>query len=246
MGYGNYGGPAQMPAGSGGRGSYPSAPGSSLETPPAREERSLPRLLTAVGVPTEDGHLRWPPLLYAMASPATEEHELREQIDALFAEVVSDATHGSVRSALLDELGDVVENFRKLVFRDRPERVAFSQAEWKESERFLDKLDHARKVLQRAEAAEGERLLSPGETSKDVGVYDNYFQPKPLTVPVGTTVRWTNYGNHRHTITADDGSWGQKELIPHGSYSHTFTEPGTYSYHCAIHPEGMRGTIIVK
>jgi len=26
----------------------------------------------------------------------------------------------------------------------------------------------------------------------------------------------------------------------------TFTKPGTYHYHCAIHPKDMRGTIIVK
>jgi plastocyanin len=245
MGYRSSGGQGQM-QGSGGGGSFPGARGQSLETQPYGDERRPRLLLTAVGVPNEDGKLRWPPVLYAMASPGTEEHELREQIDAIFAEMVNDATRETVRPALLDELGDMVEKLRKLVFRDRPERVAFSQAEWNDSERFLKKLDHARLVLQRAYPAEGEAQLATRDGPSEVAVRDNSFEPKTITVPAGTTVRWTSYGSHRHTVAADDGSWGQKELEPHAIYSHTFTEPGTYSYHCAIHPESMRGTIIVK
>src|SRR5512138_1719824 len=37
-----------------------------------------------------------------------------------------------------------------------------------------------------------------------VGAYDNYFEPKTICVPPGTTVRWVNYGTHHHTVTSRD------------------------------------------
>jgi plastocyanin len=59
-------------------------------------------------------------------------------------------------------------------------------------------------------------------------------------------VRWKSYGKHRHTITADKDEWSSMDLEPGLEVTVTFTKPGTYHYHCAIHPMEMRGTIIVK
>jgi plastocyanin len=39
------------------------------------------------------------------------------------------------------------------------------------------------------------------EGTANVGIYDNYFQSNQITVPIGTTVRWTNAGRHQHTVT---------------------------------------------
>jgi plastocyanin len=78
-----------------------------------------------------------------------------------------------------------------------------------------------------------------------VGVYDNYFGPPPITVPPGTTVRWTNYGHHHHTVTSRTGAFDSGEFGSGGSYSYTFQAPGTYEYYCRIHAE-MRGTVVVR
>jgi plastocyanin len=51
---------------------------------------------------------------------------------------------------------------------------------------------------------------------------------------------------YRHTVTLDDGQWSSRELNMNGTYQHTFTRPGIYYYHCAVHLQEMRGTIIVK
>jgi plastocyanin len=58
-------------------------------------------------------------------------------------------------------------------------------------------------------------------------------------------VRWTNNGRHRHTVTSYDGRTDSGELAPGSSYTVTFTRPGTYPYHCRLHP-GMRGTVVVR
>jgi plastocyanin len=64
-------------------------------------------------------------------------------------------------------------------------------------------------------------------------------------VTPGTTVLWTNYGQHSHTVTASDGAWDSRALNQRGSYSYTFSRPGTYTYYCRVHPKEMRGTVVV-
>lgn len=72
---------------------------------------------------------------------------------------------------------------------------------------------------------------------------DFAFSPATLTVPLGTTVRWTNATSAPHTVTA--ASFDSGTIPSGGTYSHTFTQAGTFSYHCAFHPN-MTGTIIVS
>jgi plastocyanin len=57
-------------------------------------------------------------------------------------------------------------------------------------------------------------------------------------------VTWTNSEGVPHTVTANDGSFGSSQLGAGDTFSHTFTEPGTYSYYCQLHPM-MRATVVV-
>jgi plastocyanin len=70
------------------------------------------------------------------------------------------------------------------------------------------------------------------------------FNPASLTIEAGTTVTWTNQDSATHTATADDGSWDTGNLAQGASGSITFDTPGTYTYHCAIHPN-MTASITV-
>ena len=69
----------------------------------------------------------------------------------------------------------------------------------------------------------------------DVGIYDFYFSPTPVTINVGDTVKWTNHGSVTHTSTSNTGVWDSGNIAPGGTYSFTFTSVGTYPYHCKIH-----------
>ncbi len=66
-----------------------------------------------------------------------------------------------------------------------------------------------------------------------------------LTVAAGQAVVWTNMDAVPHTVAADDGSWASGEIDRGGSFAMTFDKPGTYGYHCGIHPF-MQGTLTVK
>jgi plastocyanin len=77
---------------------------------------------------------------------------------------------------------------------------------------------------------------------------DNFsFGPVALTVPVGTTVTWTNRDDIPHnTVSTDDPkTFKSKVLDTNEKFSFTFSKPGTYPYFCSIHPK-MTGKIIVQ
>lgn len=92
-------------------------------------------------------------------------------------------------------------------------------------------------------APASEDLLTSGIAI--IKMYNLSFVPDEITIPVGTTVRWTNEDTLQHTATADDGSFDSKELSYGESYSVKFDKPGTYTYKCADHIT-MIGKIIVK
>lgn len=84
-----------------------------------------------------------------------------------------------------------------------------------------------------------------------VSIENFTFNPASITVPKGTTVTWVNQDSADHQIVNDaKDSIGQGALftsssLPKGSsYSFRFDTPGTYPYHCSIHPS-MKGTVIV-
>lgn len=87
---------------------------------------------------------------------------------------------------------------------------------------------------------------APSATA-DVAIRDFYFSPYQLSVPAGTTVRWTNLGHYIHTVTSYSGAFDSGPLNPGSVYMHTFSTPGIYPYYCAIHQAlGMTGVIVVS
>lgn len=78
----------------------------------------------------------------------------------------------------------------------------------------------------------------------EVEIEDFIFNPPMLTITAGTTVKWTNKDNSAHTVAGDDGSWRSSRLNRGSTFTFTFTQPGTYTYFCSLHP-AMTGTIIV-
>ncbi len=77
-----------------------------------------------------------------------------------------------------------------------------------------------------------------------VSIKDFAFDPPSIDIPAGTTVTWTNQDSTAHTVDGDQGEFESGNLDPGQSYSETFDTPGTYIYHCDIHPS-MKGTVVV-
>jgi plastocyanin len=82
-------------------------------------------------------------------------------------------------------------------------------------------------------------------TSAEVKIDNFSFGPTALTVPVGTTVTWTNRDDIPHTVVSTDGVFKSKALDTDDKFSFVFSKPGSYPYFCSIHPK-MTGQVIVQ
>ena len=73
------------------------------------------------------------------------------------------------------------------------------------------------------------------------------FVPAAITVPVGTTVTWTNNDNFSHSVQFLDGGLPTDPLLmkPGESTTFTFETAGTFKYQCHLHPQQMQGTVTV-
>jgi plastocyanin len=89
-------------------------------------------------------------------------------------------------------------------------------------------------------SGEGEKL----ERSVKVEIANFEYNPDPVRVAAGGKVIWLNQDSAPHTATADDGSFDTGTIDEGKLKSETFKTPGTFTYHCEIHPQ-MHGTIEV-
>ncbi len=85
---------------------------------------------------------------------------------------------------------------------------------------------------------------SPAKAA-DVKIDNFSFGPAAVTVPVGTTITWTNHDDIPHTVTSTDGAFKSKVLDTDEKFTFTFDKPGTYPYFCTIHPK-MTGKVVVQ
>jgi plastocyanin len=74
------------------------------------------------------------------------------------------------------------------------------------------------------------------------------FNPNPFTIAVNGSVKWGN-GDPGvvHHIRADGASpaFESGNLAAGATYTFTFSQAGTYTYHCTIHPN-MVASIVVN
>jgi plastocyanin len=82
---------------------------------------------------------------------------------------------------------------------------------------------------------------------------ENAYLPLDLSVPVGTTVRWTNQDTQVHTVVSGvsdglagtpDGLFASEFLNPGDTFTFTFDDVGVFSYFCTPHP-WMIGSVTV-
>ena len=82
-------------------------------------------------------------------------------------------------------------------------------------------------------------------------MHEPFYSPTVATISNGQTIQWSNRSHVPHTITHDGCirrgacAFESGPVHPGKRFMVTHLKPGTYSYHCSIHPF-MRGKIVVK
>jgi plastocyanin len=77
-----------------------------------------------------------------------------------------------------------------------------------------------------------------------VTIKDFKFSPEPVQAKVGDVIAWTNSDTATHSATLDNGACDTKPIPVGATAMLVFTAPGTYTYHCSIHPTQMKGYTI--
>ena len=81
---------------------------------------------------------------------------------------------------------------------------------------------------------------------RTVTITDSTVIPAALVVAASTKVVWHNHGHNRHTVTADDGTFGSAPLFTGDRFTiNAPARPGVYGYHCIFHSY-IRGTLTVS
>ena len=86
-------------------------------------------------------------------------------------------------------------------------------------------------------------------------VSNNKYTPARDSVAPGATLTWMwdsctgdGYGGMTcasHSVKFDDGG-PSSSIQSSGSFSRTFADTGTFTYHCLVHGTAMSGTVIVR
>jgi halocyanin-like protein len=83
-----------------------------------------------------------------------------------------------------------------------------------------------------------------------VGAGDGFaFDPPAIAISTGTTVTWEWTGTSgQHNVVQDDLGLESDLTEEEGhTFTHTFEEAGTYTYHCNPHESvGMKGGVHVE
>ena len=88
------------------------------------------------------------------------------------------------------------------------------------------------------------RPSSPPVATDAVGIHNFLFGPAAITVPVGSTVTWTNGDVEQHTVTARDRAFDSDAIAGDKTFAMTFNKAGSFDYFCQIHPQ-MVGLVVV-
>lgn len=87
-----------------------------------------------------------------------------------------------------------------------------------------------------------------------VQINSRSFEPQTIKIKKGQAVTWVNKDSRPHHIMADPYPTGDslkslnsvEPLAQDESYTATFEQAGTYTYHDQLNPARLKGTVIVE
>lgn len=95
-------------------------------------------------------------------------------------------------------------------------------------------------------AAPSTAAPAEGGEATEVGMRGLQFEPKDITVKVGTTVTFKNNEDIPHNVVAQEGAdFASDTFGKDGTFEYVADKAGAIRYVCTIHP-GMEGTLSVE
>ena len=83
--------------------------------------------------------------------------------------------------------------------------------------------------------------------TKRVKVGDVFFKKSTVRIDSGDKVKWTWVGVLPHDVTVTKGPKKfHSKTKTSGTYSKKLRKRGTYKYICTVHPDTMKGKVVVE
>ena len=95
---------------------------------------------------------------------------------------------------------------------------------------------------------DGGEVVDPNARTVTIGPGGlNKFSPQTTFVPAGGTVTWV-WVTGVHGLVSDDmpPAFPASPTQAGGRYTATFSTPGQFGYHCAVHGTMMTGVVVVE
>lgn len=99
-------------------------------------------------------------------------------------------------------------------------------------------------LVLRDRSSDAGRSSAKAEGAATVAADDVRYVDPQVSVTAGETVVFENRDRVAHTFTSDSGLFDSGVVEPSGKFGYTFAAPGTFEFHCEIHPT-LRGTVTV-
>jgi len=98
-----------------------------------------------------------------------------------------------------------------------------------------------------SQEAPKETVVKEGVAARTASVdMKNFEFAQPVvTIKKGDKVMWTQKDSVPHIVTSDTGLFDSPSLKNGETFEYTFTEAGTFTYHCTNHPY-MKGKVVVE
>ena len=77
-----------------------------------------------------------------------------------------------------------------------------------------------------------------------VEMFDFGFDPNTTTIGVGDSIEWQNTGETLHNVKGK--GFFSEGMEPGDTFEHEFAKEGVYDYLCTLHPDTMKGTVVVE
>jgi plastocyanin len=94
-------------------------------------------------------------------------------------------------------------------------------------------------------AAGGACMPTDGPGTIEITMAGRAFSTSQVAASVGEVIGFTNQDSVPHTATLDEGTCTTENLGKGASGSLVFDAPGSYPFHCRIHPD-MTGTFVIS
>ncbi|HEX2241332.1 MAG TPA: plastocyanin/azurin family copper-binding protein, partial [Actinomycetota bacterium] len=86
---------------------------------------------------------------------------------------------------------------------------------------------------------------APVDTTEVAAIKSYKFEPEVIRVTRGSEITWANEDDFPHNVHFLTGSNATYDLPIGESVTVTLDQPGDYYYECSIHPQQMRGKVVV-